>query len=413
MLLERSEEGPSAVGGGSAGLETLGKSDRIVAYRLLRRGPATQATLVAATRLSRPTVTAALSRLAGRGLAEVSPAPDDARPTMGRRAQRYHLTAMAGHAVGVDIGRRHITVVIMDAGHQQVIRLDSKVSAEADTDPRPVLRQAADQVQVALEQAGGISSVLGVAFGLPVPLTGDGLVASGTLLPAWARLDPRQELAALLPGFAVHVENEARLGALGEYAFGWGEGKRDLTYVKLGTGIGGGMVLGGGLHRGSGGPTMEIGHITVDYQGRRCPCGNRGCLERYVGGRELLASARHDGLEIEDIPSLVSRARSGDAACRRIIHEAASMIGIAVGTLANLCGPELVVLGGSLSAAGDLLIEPLRTALEQTAFAATTSRMSIKIARLSRWASACGATALVFDQLTAQGNAHGGQAALA
>jgi predicted NBD/HSP70 family sugar kinase len=377
----------------------LGKSDRIVAYCLLRRGPASQTTLVADTGLSRPTVTAVLARLVGCGLAAMIPGRDDGH-TAGRRPNHYRLTAKAGHAVGVDIGRQHITIVIMDAGHQQVIRLSSKISANADYDPQQVLKQAADQVQAALEQAGEISSVLGVGFGLPVPLTRDGAVASGTLLPAWAQVDPRRELAALLPGFPVHVANEADLGALGEYAFGWGEGKHDLTYVKLGTGIGGGMVLGGRLHRSSGGPMMEIGHITVDYQGRRCPCGNRGCLERYVGGRELLASARSDGLEIEDIPSLVSRARAGDAACRRIIHEAGSLIGIAIGTLANLYGPGLVVLGGSLSASGDLLTGPLRTALNQTAFAAATTNMTIKVARLSQWASACGATALVFDQLT-------------
>ncbi|HEX6522582.1 MAG TPA: ROK family transcriptional regulator [Streptosporangiaceae bacterium] len=402
MLPTRPREGPRArtEGGTPADLGRLGKSDRIVAQCLLRRGPVAQAMLVAATGLSRPTVTAALTRLTGLGLAEMIPGPDDAAPATGRRAHRYRLTARAGHAVGVDIGRRHINLVIMDAGHRQIVRLDSKVSADADQDPLPVLKQAADQVQVALEKAADVSSVLGIAFGLPVPLTRDGLVASGTLLPAWMQVNPRRELAALLPGFAVHVGNEAALGALGEYAFGWGEGKRDLTYVKLGTGIGGGMVLGGHLHRSSGGPTMEIGHITVDYQGRRCPCGNRGCLERYVGGRELLASARRDGLEIEGIPSLVWRARSGDAACRRIIHEAASLIGIAIGTLANLSGPELIVLGGSLSAADELLTRPLRTALDQTAFEAATSSMSIKIARLSQWASACGATALVFDHFT-------------
>jgi predicted NBD/HSP70 family sugar kinase len=289
----------------------------------------------------------------------------------------------------------------MDAAHRQVIRLESKVSADADHDPRPVLKQAADQVQVAINQAGSITTVLGAAFGLPVPLTGDGLVCGGTLLPAWTQADPRRELAAFLPGIAVHVANDADLGALGEYAFGWGAGRHDLSYVKLGTGIGGGMVLGGRLHRGSGGPAMEIGHITLDYQGRRCPCGNRGCLERYVGGRELLASARQDGLEIEDIPSLVARARAGDAACRRIIHEAGSLVGIAIGTLANINGPELIVLGGSLSAAGDLLALPLRTALCQTAFTAVTDSMSVKVARLSQWASACGAAALVFDELTA------------
>jgi predicted NBD/HSP70 family sugar kinase len=386
-------------GAAPAALTMLGKSDRIVAYCLLRRGLASQTTLVAATGLSRPTVTAALARLVSSGLAVMIPGQDDAR-TAGRRPHRYRLTARAGHAVGVDIGRRHITVVVMDAGHRQVVKMTSTIGASADKDPLPALKQAADQVQVALEQAADVSCVLGVGFGLPVPLTRDGAVASGTLLPAWTRVDPRRQLAAVLPGFSVHVANEADLGALGEYAFGWGEGKQDLTYVKLGTGIGGGMVLGGRLHRGSGGPAMEIGHITVDYQGRRCPCGNRGCLERYAGGRELLASARNDGLEIEDLPSLVSRARSGDAACRRIIHEAASLIGIAIGTLANLNGPQLVVLGGSLSAAGDLLTGPLRTALDQTAFAAATSSISIEIARLGQWASACGATALVFDHLT-------------
>jgi predicted NBD/HSP70 family sugar kinase len=391
------------VGRPAAELETLGKSDRLVAHCLLRRGPASQAALVAATGLSRPTVTAALARLADYGLAAMIPGTetvtgvDDAAQAMGRRAHRYRLTASAGHAVGVDIGRRHITVVIMDAGHRQVIRLGSKISADADQDPLPVLKQAAEQLRVALGQAGEVSSVLGIAFGLPVPLNRDGLVASGMLLPAWAQVDPRRELAALLPGFTIHVGNEADLGALGEYAFGWGKGRRDLSYVKLGTGIGGGMVLGGRLHRGNGGPTMEIGHVTVDYQGRRCPCGNRGCLERYVGGRELLASARKDGLEIEDIPSLVSRACAGDAACRRIIADAASLIGIAIGTLVNIVGPELVILGGSLSAAGDLLTGPLRTSLDQTAFAAATASMSIEVARLGQWASACGAAALVFD----------------
>ncbi len=386
--------------GPPAEIDALGKSDRIVAYRLLHSGPATQSALVDATGLSRPTVTAALTRLTARDLAEVIPGGDEPVAAAGRRPHRYRLTARAGHAIGVDIGRRHITVVIMDAAHRQVTRLESKVSADADHDPRPVLQQAAAKVQVALEQAGEVSAVLGVAFGLPVPLTGDGLVCGGTLLPAWTQVDPRRELAALLPGFAVHVANEADLGALGEYAFGWGAGRRDLSYVKLGTGIGGGMVLGGRLYRGSGGPAMEIGHITLDYQGRRCPCGNRGCLERYVGGRELLASARRDGLEIDDIPSLVSRALGGDAACRRIIHEAGSLVGIAIGTLANINGPELVVLGGSLSAAGDLLTRPLRIALDQTAFAAVTGSLSVQVAQLSRWASACGAAALVFDEFT-------------
>jgi predicted NBD/HSP70 family sugar kinase len=142
--------------------------------------------------------------------------------------------------------------------------------------------------------------------------------------------------------------------------------------------------------------------VTLDYRGRRCPCGNRGCLERYAGGRALLDSARGDGLEIEDIQSLVQRALSGDVACRRILREAATMIGTAIGTLTNLSGPELVVLGGSLSAAGDILTGPLRIALDETALTSAAKAVSIELARLGRWASACGAVAFVFEHFTSR-----------
>jgi predicted NBD/HSP70 family sugar kinase len=391
---------PSATpsGGTPGGLSGLTKSERAVASRLLRRGPASQADLVASAGLSRPTVLAALTKLARAGLAEIVPGQDGGSPATGRRPHLYGLTARAGMAVGVDIGRRHINIVVMDAGHRRIVSQESVVTADADRDPPAVLKQVVELVHQALEAASTDSAVLGMAFGLAMPITRAGLAGAGPLLPAWAAVDPRGELARHLPGCPVYVGNEADLGALGEYTFGWGEGRRDLTYVKLGTGIGGGIVLGGRLQRGSSGAAAEIGHITLDHQGRRCPCGNRGCLERYAGGRALLDSARRDGLEIDDLPSLVRRARAGDVACRRIIHEAATMIGTAIGTLVNLTGPELIVLGGSLSAAGDILTTPLRLALDETALTPAADAVSIELARLDRWASACGAVAFVFDR---------------
>jgi predicted NBD/HSP70 family sugar kinase len=385
-------------GGAPTALRGLAKSEGTVASRLLRRGPASQAELVASAGLSRPTVLAALTKLAREGLAEIVPGQDSGSSAAGRRPHRYRLTAKAGIAVGVDVGRRHINIVVMDAGHQRIVNQESEVIADADNDPPAVLKQAVDLVHRALQEASTDSAVLGIAFGLAMPITRAGLAGAGTLLPAWAEINPRNELARLIPDCPVYVGNESDLGALGEYLFGWGQGKRDLTYVKLGTGIGGGIVLGGRLQRGSSGTAAEIGHITLDHQGRRCPCGNRGCLERYAGGPALLDSARRDGLEIDDLPSLVRRARSGDVACRRILHEAGMMIGTAIGTLVNLTGPELVVLGGSLSAAGDILTGPVRIALDQTALAPAASAVSIELARLGRWASACGAVAFVFER---------------
>src|ERR1039457_2980527 len=279
-------------GGAPTALRGLAKSEGTVASRLLRRGPASQAELVASAGLSRPTVLAALTKLAREGLAEIVPGQDSGSSAAGRRPHRYRLTAKAGIAVGVDVGRRHTNIVVMDAGHQRIVNQESEVIADADNDPPAVLKQAVDLVHRALQEASTDSAVLGIAFGLAMPITRAGLAGAGTLLPAWAEINPRNELARLIPDCPVYVGNESDLGALGEYLFGWGQGKRDLNYVKLGTGIGGGIVLGGRLQRGSSGTAAEIGHITLDHQGRRCPCGNRGCLERYAGGRALLDGAR-------------------------------------------------------------------------------------------------------------------------
>ena len=382
----------------------LSKSERAVAYRLLRRGAASQAELVASTALSRPTVHAALSRLSGAGLVKVT-SSQEAAPSEGRRAQLYSLTSKAGLAVGVEIGRRHITVELVDAGHRQVREpLNKVIEASADEHPADVLRQCAALVRSALGEADVDGSVLGIAIGLPQPVTNEGRIGTRTLMPAWADFDPAAELAPELSFAPVYIGNEADFGALGEYVFGVGETSRDLIYVKLGTGVGAGTILNGQLHRGVSGVASEFGHITIDFKGRRCPCGNRGCLERYAGGKALLDEARDAGLDISSLPSLVQRAKSDDMVCRRIITEAAAMIGTALGALINLSGPELIVLGGSLSAAGELLTRPLRVAMEQAAFPPAAQAVSIEVARLDRLASARGAAAFVFESLATRHN---------
>ena len=384
--------------------EGLSKSERAVAGWLLRRGVASQAELVASTALSRPTVHLALSNLGTSGLVKVTPS-QEAAPGERRRGQLYSLTPKAGLAVGVEIGRRHITVELVDAGHRQVRKpLNQAIEASADEHPADVLRQCAALVRSALRNADVYGGVLGIAVGLPQPVTSEGRIGTRTLMPAWADLDPVAELAPEL-GFApLHVGNEADFGALGEYVFGAGEASRDLIYVKLGTGIGAGTILNGQLHRGASGVASEFGHITIDFKGSRCPCGNRGCLERYAGGKALMDEARDAGLDISSLPDLVWRARSDDIVCRRIITEAAAMIGTALGALINLNGPDLIVLGGSLSAAGELLTRPLRVAMEQAAFPPAARAVSIEAAQLDRLASARGAAAFVFESFAAQRN---------
>ena len=372
--------------------------------RLLRRGAASQAELVASTALSRPTVRTSLKTLTEAGLVEMTSSQETALG-QGRRVQLYRLTPKAGLAVGVEIGRRHITVELVDAGHRQVREpLNTAIEASADEHPADVLGQCAALVRSVLAEAGDGRTVLGIAVGLPLPVASEGRIGTRTLMPAWADLDPAAVLAPQLDFAPVYIGNEADFGALGEYVFGAGETSRDLIYVKLGTGIGAGTILNGQLHRGASGVASEFGHITIDFKGRRCPCGNRGCLERYAGGKALLDEARDAGLNISSLPDLVQRARSGDMVCRRIVTEAATMIGTALGALINLSGPDLIVLGGSLSAAGEVLTSPLRVAMEQAAFPPAAQAVAIEAARLDRLASARGAAAFVFESLATRSN---------
>src|ERR1035438_1010658 len=158
-------------GGAPTALRGLAKSEGTVANRLLRRGPASQAELVACAGLSRPTVLAALTKLAREGLAEIVPgqdsgSQDSGSSAAGRRPHRYRLTAKAGIAVGADAGRRHTNIVGMDAGHQRIVDQESEVIADADNDPPAVLKQAVDLVHRALQEASTDSAVLGIAFGL-------------------------------------------------------------------------------------------------------------------------------------------------------------------------------------------------------------------------------------------------------
>ncbi len=377
-------------------LAELPKSDRQVAHRLLWRGPATQSELVARSGLSRPTVILALKNLTQAGLVEIVGEVEANRD--GRRPQLYRLTQRVGVAVGVEIGRKHVTASVVDAGHQRIYNWEEPLVERAETHPAEVLKQTADVAARAAETRGE-GEVLGIGVGLPFPLRRDGHLASRTFRPEWTEIDPRQELAQWLDFAPVHVANRVDLGALGEYAFGHGQGRQDLTYVKLGTGMGAGIVQNGRLHTGASGANGEIGHVTIDYQGKLCLCGNRGCLEVHAGGDVLVDEARQAGLGVDSIADLVRRATAGDIASQRIITEAATKIGYVLGALVNINGPELIVLGGSLSAAGDLLINPMHQAMSQSCFSASIEALTIEVARLGRLASACGGAALVFERV--------------
>jgi predicted NBD/HSP70 family sugar kinase len=370
----------------------LSANTRRVAEVLRVHGPRTRSDLSALTGLSRPTISASLADLASAGLIEGGAVA--VRPAGGRPASIVRLARSAGLAVGVDIGRRHIRAAAADLGHAVLADIGDGLDFEAENHPIKVLDRAVMLVDDLLAQVGADrSAVVGVGLGIPAPITSSGRIGAPALLPGWADVVPAVELGQRLE-LAVRADNDANLGALGEYLWGAGRGCADLVYVKLATGVGAGIVLDGRLYRGAAGTAGELGHVTLDARGPVCRCGNRGCLELSVGGRALLSHARAAHPDLSDLGALVRLADGGDAGCRRLLTDAGTQLGFAMGSLVNLINPGRIVLGGALGAAAGLLLEPVRRGLADTAMPAAASAVQILPAELGERDCLLGSVAL-------------------
>jgi glucokinase len=216
---------------------------------------------------------------------------------------------------------------------------------------------------------------------------------------------PAQQLLEARLGCPVAIHNDGNLAGYAEWIAGAGIGARDMVFMTVSTGIGGGLILDGELYSGTAGTAGEIGHIIYDPDGPPCGQGHKGCLEGSASGtaiarraRELLAAGEASTLAALPPGQLDARAvgdaaAQGDALALRIYTDAARALGLAVGSLLNLLSPGVVVIGGGLINAGDLLFTPLRAAVGEIAFAARLARCRIVPAALGTDAGLVGAVA--------------------
>lgn len=369
---------------------------------LRTRGPLTRGELVTFTGLSRTTVSTLLAELIDLGLvsdshdSEEGSGVGNGKRTGGRPSRRIRLEASAGAAVSVDIGARHLAVAIGDLGHRVLAR--RWIALEHGHGVESGLAAASRLVDELLAEAGVERDlVIGTAVGLPAPISHQGIIASTNILPGWAGVPLATEMSERLRMPTV-VDNDANLGALAEAKWGAGAGGEQVAYIKVATGIGAGLIHGGRLFRGVTGTAGEIGHITVAEDGPLCRCGNRGCLELYAGGNAVLETLRTGSPGIDTVEQLVDLALEGDQACKRVIADAGRHIGIAVASLVNLLGPDRVVVGGELARAGEILLEPLRTAVGRSAVQAAHDGVEIVSGSLGSDAEVLGGLLLVLTE---------------
>jgi predicted NBD/HSP70 family sugar kinase len=382
----------------SGSLASLREGNRKRVVDALReRGLASRADLARMTGLSRSTISTLVTDLMESGLAVERDGQGDGTTHAGRPPVMVSLDTSAGLALGIDFGHRHLRVAVSDLSH--TVLAETWREMDIDHSAREGLDAAADFVEQVLREAGGDRDrVIGVVMGLPAPIDREtGTVQDSSILPGWVGVDAAAEASARL-GLPVEVENDANLGALAELVAGAGKGRSEIVYLKVATGIGGGLISGGRIQHGVRGTAGEIGHTRLLDGGPVCRCGNRGCLETVASGRAITALLSQSRAEEISTRRLLALAEAGDAAARRLIGDAGHALGIATANLCNILNPECVIVGGDLSAAGDVLLDPMREAVRRNGIPSAVADFEVLAGVLGERAEMLGALALVMHE---------------
>ncbi len=318
----------------------------------------------------------------------------------------------APRTIGVDMGGTKLLAGVVDQRLGVLHRAQRTVSG---LDQSALLDTAVDAVQEAREAAGG--EVAAVGFGIPCLMdqrSGTGVIAVNLPLANIAFADVMAERL----GTPVFVDNDGNLAALAEHRAGAARGCTEAVVLTIGTGIGGGLILRDELYRGAVGAAAELGHAVIDMNGPPCQgnCPNHGCVEALASGTALareavrvageqpdsgLGRALNDGREVVG-PLVTELAHDGDPAATEVIELIGSRLGVALATFVNIFNPQVVVIGGGVIAAGELLLAPARAVVAERALPPSRDEVRIVAAHFGVEAGMIGAAALAFDGLGPQ-----------
>ncbi len=279
--------------------------------------------------------------------------------------------------------------------------------------PEPVLDVLFALGRKAVADAGvAWPDVAAVGIGCGGPLdAGLGVLLSPPHLPGWRDV-PVTALAAEAFGVPAVLDNDGTAAAEAEHRFGAGVGTTQMVYLTLSTGVGGGAVLDGRVYRGATGNGAELGHVVVDWRGRPCRgCGGRGCLEAYVSGTSIAERAAEllDGVstlstvEVLTAAEVAAHAMAGDPLAVRVWQETVTALGVGLTSIVNMLEPELIVLGGGVTRAGDALVVPARAAVRAAAMTPGGRAVRVERAALGDRVGVVGAAAVAMRSLLQEG----------
>jgi glucokinase len=321
------------------------------------------------------------------------------------------------HVIGMDLGGTKILAAVVD--FKGNIVAEAKLKTRGEEGPDVVIGRIAETARQAVQVAGlDFSEVLGVGIGAPGPMDPEtGIVYNPPNLAGWDTVPLGPRLSEAL-GVPVCLENDVNMGTLGEHALGAGQGVQDMVGIFVGTGVGGGLILGGKLHSGFRNAAAEVGHMIVMADGPACGCGKRGCLEALASrraierdirlgiaaGRESIISKLSERKGGRLTSGALARAlRKGDPLVTEVMGRAQWYLGLHAATIVNLIDPERIVFGGGVvEALGEEFLEPIRTTARQYFMQqADADKVGLVAAALGDHAAVLGAAVLVRQKVGA------------
>jgi glucokinase-like ROK family protein len=389
---------------------SLSQSQAAVLAVTRQAGPVSRVDLQERLRLSRATIATTVADLVARDvLVEAGVAESQG----GRRPQLFAANPAYGYVAGVDIGATSVDLAL--AGFAGQILERCAEPADVREAPELVLGRVADMlIELLARRGASASQVVAIGIGVPGPVHFDeGVLVAPPLMPRWESFAIRDFVAGRFPGAAVVVDNDVNVMAIGEAAIGAGRGVENLLFVKIGTGIGCGIICRGRIYRGSDGAAGDVGHICIDYNGPICHCGNAGCLEIMAGGPAIAARgeaaaragqsdflagrlAQNGPLTAADVGDA---AKAGDRVANEIVRDTGRMIGGMLAGLVNFYNPELILVGGGVSQIGIRLLSAIRQAALRRSTALATRHLGIQFSQLGPDAGVTGAIWLALDHV--------------
>lgn len=312
---------------------------------------------------------------------------------------------MKKYGFGVDVGG---TTIKMGFFETSGVLLDKwEIKTNTENGGVEILSDIAKAIDNKLAQEGiSKNDVQGIGIGVPGPVNAEGVVNRCVNL-GWGKVNVQEELGALT-GLKVKAGNDANVAALGEMWQGGAKGSKDVIVVTLGTGVGGGVIIGGKMVAGYHGAGGEIGHITVNPDEiEACNCGQYGCLEQYTSATGIVRMAKRklakseDATVLRNYENLTSKdifdeAKAGDAVAKELVDELGNILGCTLSNMACVVNPEVIVIGGGVSKAGKILIDTIQEHFRENCFYAL-KETRFELASLGNDAGIYGGVQLVLD----------------